>query len=117
MLSTRRMFLAIAAAAIVALAIGISAWRSHVRDFQRQQALRDAVYAAAVEGFQHDLKIGTQRAQVKQFLESRRMQYEEVYFGSSGATGWSYTVNVGREPSNTLWCDYWNVYVALNFNA
>ena len=116
-LLTRPVVIAMAGAAIVALGIGLLLWRSHVKALEKQQALRNAAYAVAIEQYQRDLKVGMGRAQVKQFLESRRIEYEEAIFGGSGTNGWSYIIPLAREPANTFWCESWNVYVALNFDT
>jgi hypothetical protein len=79
------------------------------------QARREASYRATVASFQRDLHIGTDRADVQQYLHSRKVDYHAVRYGGNDAD--AYEIKIGEEPSNSLVCENWDVYVALEFTA
>jgi hypothetical protein len=74
------------------------------------QARREDSYRAAVASFQRDLHVGADRADVQQYLHSRKVRY-----GGNDAD--TYEIKIGEEPSNSLVCEDWDVYVALEFTA
>jgi hypothetical protein len=78
------------------------------------QGRRDAAYQGAMAPFQHDLPIGTTRATVENYLESRKVESHRVRFGGDEAD--SYEIQIGTEPSS-LFCEEWRVYVVFEFNA
>jgi len=59
------------------------------------------------EQYQLDLPIGTPRAQVRKYLDSHKVQYNE----------WrgEISVHLGDEP-DVFPCDRWDVYVSLEFD-
>jgi hypothetical protein len=79
------------------------------------QARREASYRIAVASFQRDLHIGTDRADVQQYLHSRKVDYHVVRYGGNDAD--TYEIKIGEEPANSLVCEDWDVYVALEFTA
>jgi hypothetical protein len=79
------------------------------------QARREASYRTAVASFQRDLHIGTDRADVQKYLHSRKVDYHAVRYGGSDAD--TYEVEIGEEPSYSLVCEDWEVYVALEFTV
>src|SRR5579863_9345689 len=79
------------------------------------QARREASYRTAVASFQRDLHIGDDRAEVQQYLHSRKLDYHVVRYGGNDAD--TYEIKIGKEPSNSLVCEHWDVYVALEFTA
>ena len=86
----------------VGLLLGFGAW-----SIQRQRAHqeREAFYRAALGELERDLKLGTPRAEVKKYLASRKLSYEEP----SGEV----LIKVGKEPD--LVCPP-TVYLDLQFN-
>lgn len=79
------------------------------------QAHREASYRTAVAPFQRDLHIGTNRADVQQYLRSRKVDYYAVRHGGNDAD--TYEIKIGEEPSHNLFCEDFDVYVALEFTA
>ena len=79
------------------------------------QARREASYRTAVASFQRDLHIGADRAEVQQYLHSQKLDYHVVRYGGNDAD--TYEIKIGEEPSNSLVCEDWDVYVALEFTA
>jgi hypothetical protein len=98
-----------AIAGVVAIAIVLlSLWffRSKSQD-HRAQAQREAAYQAELDRFQHDLRLGMPRSEVTTYLVARKVAYNE--------NSWDLDVRIGREPSNTIFCDHFDVYVELGF--
>jgi hypothetical protein len=83
--------------------------------FQAQSSTREASYRTAVASFQRDLHIGADRGEVQQYLHSRKLDYHLVRYGGNDAD--TYEIKIGEEPSNSLVCEDWDVYVALEFTA
>ncbi len=98
------------ALAFVALAL-VCAWFAYSKV---TQARREAAYRAAIAPFERDLAVGMDRADVKKYLDSRRVDYHAVRYGGSDAD--TYEIRIGEEPDNFP-CEHWTVYIALEFNA
>lgn len=92
------------ALAFVALAL-VCAWFAYSKV---TQARREAA------PFERDLAVGMDRADVKKYLDSRRVDYHTVRYGGSDAD--TYEIRIGEEPDNFP-CEHWTVYIALEFNA
>lgn len=56
--------------------------------------------------FQNDCPLGTQRSEVKKYLDSKDMAYIDFR---------EITVNLGQEPADGFVCDSWTVYVSFEF--
>ena len=69
------------------------------------QARREACYRKAVASFQRDLHIGADRAEVQQYLHSRKLDDHVVRYGGNDAD--TYEIKIGEEPSNSLVCEDW----------
>ena len=78
------------------------------------QARRDAAYRMAIVPFQRDLPLGMNRADVQEYLNSRKVEYHAVRYGGSEAI--AYQIKIGEEPGG-LFCKNWTVYIALEFTA
>ena len=79
------------------------------------QVRREDSYRAAVASFQRDLHVGADRADVQQYLHSRKVDYHAVRYSGNDAD--TYEIKIGEELSNSLVCEDWDVYVALEFTA
>ena len=79
------------------------------------QVRRETSYRTAVSSFQRDLHMGMDRADVQKYLDSRRADYHSVRYGGSDAE--TYEIKIGEEPANSLVCEDWDVYIALEFTA
>ena len=96
--------------ALIAVAVGmVSAWFTYS---QLTQARLDTTYHEAIAPFQNDLRLGTDKAEVREYLDSRRTDYRVVSHGGSD----TYEIKIGEEPGG-LFCKTWTVYIALEFNA
>jgi hypothetical protein len=85
----------------------VSSWPIYSRI---RQAHRDVVYRAAIAPFQRDLHVGMSEPEVRQYLDSRHVEYNQVRFG--GSDGPTYEIKIGEQDS--LICE-WEVFVALEF--
>jgi hypothetical protein len=85
-------------------------WYVHSRIVQSQ---RDATYRQALTRFQRDLRLGTPRAQVETYLKSQQVVYSLTYEGGSGA--WSFITRIGEEPSASIVCASWSVFITFDF--
>ena len=74
------------------------------------QAQRKTAYREAMRPFQRDLSLAMARADVEDYLLRRKVQY-------GPSEGGSYFVQIGEEPGDSLVCDRWSVYVALDFKS
>jgi hypothetical protein len=83
--------------------------------FKINNARRDASYGTALASYQRDLHIGADKADLQQYLHSRKLDYHAVRYGGNDAD--TYEIQIGVEPSNSLVCEDWDVYVALEFTA
>ncbi len=89
----------------------VSAWLAYSKV---TQARREAAYRAATAPFQRDLRVGMDRADVRKYLDSRKVVYYSVRYGGSDAD--TYEIKIGEEPDGLV-CEAWTVYVALEFNT
>jgi hypothetical protein len=99
---------------ITLVALGVivgSVWLIHSKV---THARRESAYRSAIAAFQHDLPIGTTRAEVNKYLGARKVDYHLVRYG--GSDGDTYEIKIGEEPGNLV-CEPWNVYVALEFSS
>ena len=55
------------------------------------------------------------RADVETYLDSKKVRYSAVFVGRDNA--WSYETNIAQEPSDSLFCESWMVYVAFDFSS
>jgi hypothetical protein len=94
---------------IVGAIVLLSAFLIHSK---LNQARREASYRTALASYQHDLHIGADKADVQQYLH---LAYHAVRYGGNDAD--TYEIQIGVEPSNSLVCEDWDVYVALEFTA
>lgn len=81
---------------------------------QAGKARREASYRTAVAAFQRDLRIGADRVDVQQYLNSRKVDYH-VRYGGNGAE--TYEIEIGEEPSDSLVCEDRDVSVTLEFTV
>jgi hypothetical protein len=63
--------------------------------------------------YEHDLPLGTPRADVQKYLESRGIKYFEIGRRSRLHPEGSYAVNLGP-VSGDIFCD-WSAFVVLDF--
>jgi hypothetical protein len=64
------------------------------------------VWDAMLARLQHDLPVGTPRAEVKRYLDSEKFAYSEEA---------RITVNLGRVPGDGFACDYWSAHLSFEF--
>jgi hypothetical protein len=99
---------------IVVAGLLLSGWlvyaryEARVAQFRAAQAKRDAAYQGQLDRFQHDVRLGMHRAEVKSYLDSKKVSY--VQMNSNLA------VNIGEDPANEWFCDRWDVYVEFRFS-
>lgn len=79
------------------------------------QSLRETSYRAAVATLQRDLHVGMDKVEVQKYLHSQKVQYHSVRYGGSDAD--TYEIKIGEDPSYCLFCEDWDVYIALEFTA
>ena len=96
---------------IVAIAL-FAAWRIHSK---LEQSNREKAYRETMAPFQRDLHAGVTRAEVESYLDSKKVRYSGVFVG--GDSAWSYETKIGEEPSESLFCESWIVYVAFEFSS
>src|SRR5437879_2309020 len=100
---------------IVVLTVGalmvFLGWHVHSRAIQKR---RYAAYQDALAVYQRDLRAGMTRADVETYLDSKKVRYSAVFVGRDNA--WSYETNIAQEPSDSLFCESWMVYVAFDFS-
>jgi hypothetical protein len=85
-------------------------WYVHSRIVQSR---RDATYRQALTRFQGDLRLGTTRGDVETYLKSRQVVYARSYEGGSGT--WSFITKIGEEPSASIVCASWSVFITFDF--
>jgi hypothetical protein len=93
----------------VFLIVLVSAWLAYTKVTQSR---RDASYRTAIAPFQRDLHLGMERADVRKYLDSQAAAYHSVRFGGSDAD--TYEIKIAEEPSHSLVCEKWTVYIALD---
>ena len=91
---------------IVVVFLVIAFVRSEV-EARRARALREAAYQTELGHFRHDLRLGVHRSEVKSYLDARRVAYSEI--------NWDFDVEIGQEPSRSIFCERWDVYVEMAF--
>jgi len=96
----------------VFLAVLGSTWLAYTKVTQSR---RDASYRAAIAPFQRDLNLGMDRADVRKYLDSHAVAYHAVRYGGNDAD--TYEIKIAEEPSHSLACEKWIVYIALEFTA
>src|SRR5438270_10900590 len=79
------------------------------------QSRREATYRVAISQIQHDLAVGKSKAEVEDYLRSRKVSYRPVGLGHGG-TGDTYLVQIGEDPGSFV-CEPGKVYVAIEFDA
>jgi hypothetical protein len=79
------------------------------------QNSREASYRVAIAPFQRDLHMGMPRAEVQKYLDSRKVNYHAARYGGNEAE--TYEIKIGEEPSHSLVCEDWDVYIAFEFTA
>lgn len=55
------------------------------------------------------------RADVRKYLDSQAVAYHAVRYGGNDAD--TYEIKIAEEPSHSLVCEKWIVYIALEFTA
>jgi hypothetical protein len=72
----------------------------------RTSAELEVGYQAQLEQYQRALRLGTPRSEVREYLDTRKVTYDD-WQGEM-------VVKLGREP-DVFPCDSWNVYVSFEF--
>jgi hypothetical protein len=78
------------------------------------ESRRNSSYRAAVDRFQRDLPLGTPKADVRKYLDSRNIQYYAATRGGSRVE--AFEIKIGEDPGGLV-CEHWNVSVALEFSS
>lgn len=94
------------------IVIGLGIWFAHTRDVKARQ---QATHEAAVTPFQRDLPIGTSRADVEKYLQSRGLKYSATW--ESGKRSWSDVVELEKQVDATGRCVSKSTLVSLEFNS
>ena len=76
------------------------------------QARREASYRVAIAPFKRDLRLGMDRTEVKNYLNSHSIVCYTVRYG--GSDGDTCEIKIGEEPGG-IFCKSWTVYIALEF--
>jgi hypothetical protein len=97
-----RYFILAGIVAIVALL-----WLIHSNRVRRMQALRDAAYQDELKQFQRGLRLGAPRSEVMGYLHSHQIAYSAI--------NQSLDVKIGEDPSGSIFCEKWDVYVEMSF--
>jgi hypothetical protein len=79
------------------------------------QSRRETSYRAAMATFQRDLHVGMDKVDVQKYLHSQKVEYHSVRYSGSDAD--TYQIKIGEDPSHGLFCEDWDVYIALEFTA
>jgi hypothetical protein len=69
-------------------------------DSEVAQHSRESAYRAELARFQHDLHLGTDRAAVKKYLESRNVIYEAIKTGAQNQI--LYQIKIGEDPGSLV---------------
>ena len=77
------------------------------------QARREASYGVAIAPFKRDLRIGMDRTEVKNYLNSHSVICNAVHYG--GSDGETCEIKIGEEPDG-IFCNPRTVYIALEFS-
>lgn len=104
LLGTRRRIAIIIAAVVLAV---LAAWLIYSKRSARAQIKRDAVYQAQLAQYKRDLRLGMSRSEVEAYLRARKIPYNEI--------NGDYDAKVGEDPSNSIFCEKWDVYIQMNF--
>jgi hypothetical protein len=96
----------------VFLMVLVSAWLAYTKVAQSR---RDASYRATIAPFQRDLHLGMDSSDVRKYLDSQAAAYHSVRYGGNDAD--TYEIKIADEPSHSLVCEKWTVYIALEFTA
>ena len=87
----------------------LSSWFVHSKiEAHRAQAQREAVYQQQLDHFQRDMRLGTSRAEVKRYLDSKKISYSRINSNLD--------VRIGEDPSEQWYCDRFYVYVEFRFS-
>lgn len=102
---------AIAAVAIAGVMVVVwqvwAKYEARRSESEAQQAKRDFAYQAELARFQRDLRLGIPRSEVKSYLNTQKVPYNEMQ--------WDFEVRIGHEPSNEWFCDHFDVYIDMEF--
>src|SRR5271170_2358198 len=103
--------------AIIIVAVAcllLSGWLFYARhearlaEYRAAQVRRDAAYQEQMNRFQHDARLGMHRAEVKSYLDSKKVSYVRMNSNLD--------VKIGEDPANEWYCDRWYVYIELRFS-
>jgi hypothetical protein len=72
------------------------------------QAERDVAYQEALARFQHDVRLGMHRVEVRSYLDSEKVSYSQINFNLD--------IKIGEDPAGEWYCDRWYIYVEFRFN-
>jgi hypothetical protein len=78
------------------------------------QSRRDAAYQAALAPYTRDLLPGTERNDVKKYLDSRNVMYNRLKVGGDESD--RFQIQIGEDPGS-FFCEEWRVYIVLEFSA
>jgi hypothetical protein len=96
------------AVATLALIVVLSLCLVYSRiEAHRAQIQREVTYRAGLEHFQRDLRLGMHRSEVESYLEARKITYSEI--------SPNLDVPIGQEPSKSIFCERWDVYIEMAF--
>jgi hypothetical protein len=99
---------------VVVAGLLLSGWLVYARyearlaEYRAAQAKHDAAYQEQLDRFQHDVRLGMHRAEVKSYLDSKKVSY--IQMNSRLA------VKIGEDPADVWYCDRWYVYVEFRFS-
>jgi len=57
--------------------------------------------------FERDLRLGMSRTDVETYLRTQKISYDEI--------NWNYDEKVGEDPSGSIFCEKWDVYIEMRF--
>jgi len=104
---------------VAAFCAGIAryAWVRHARKTAYQSAVREAAYQSALRSYSDDLKPGTRRKDVENYLRAKGVPVIQMG-GRSGRSDLTRSdlTKIGREDA-PWYCSEYNVYVMFKFDA
>jgi hypothetical protein len=107
-ISSRKNRVILLCAIVVMVALGCLSY-SKIAQIHRQ-----TLYDAALVPFQRDLPLGLRRTDVRDYLNSRNVNFRAV--GIAGRKSAPYLIEIGEEPGSFV-CEPWKVYVAMEFDS
>jgi hypothetical protein len=110
---SRRARIGIVAAGLL-VALAVVYFVNNARE-KREQAARDQQYEVRLQELQRAFPPRAKRDEVISYLKSRQIRYlDNVTYGGNIR---SVLIPIGEDPGEGIFCNYWKVYVAIDFDT